>query len=342
MRFNTVVLVFLLAAVPAQSLGQTLAARVAGRVIDAVSGEPIDGVRVTLTIASAPAAPSGRPLSTTTNPDGAFVMTNVPPGRWEIQVQKTGFYVAGDNAQDRIIDVAASVALPDVLMDRGGSLSGRVIDPRGRTVSDVLVAAISRGQLPDGVVRSIGRIATVQTNDVGEFRLAGLAPGDYYIVARPRPVPQTMNSQPARTTVYLQTYHPGVADLSQGTVFTVTRGIATSILDLPLLAVPAYQVSGIAVDANGRPAPGATVILMPASLTATLPLSVTAQADGTFRIVNVPAGRYRIAASLPVARTEGGVSSNASSTPGDGRPALLDVVVNDADITGVYVPVQQR
>ena len=79
--------------------------------------------------------------------------------------------------------------------------------------------------------------------------------------------------------------------------------MTTTAADLHLLVVPAYQVSGIAVDANGRPAAGATVLLQPTPRSARRPPGSAVQSDGTFQIVNVPAGTYVILALMPVATT---------------------------------------
>ena len=346
--FRAVTLVLLLLLVAAdEGLAQTPTARVTGRVVDTETVEPISGARVTLALApgtrpATPAAQAPRPLIATTNPEGVFVVAEVPTGRWSVRVQKTGYFVVGDNPQDPVIDVTGNVTLPDIQLDRGGSIDGRVLDVKGNRVSDVLVVATSQVRQPNGTLRPGGRSATVQTNDLGEFRLAGLPPGEYYVFSQPPIAPALLNNQAPSTTVYIRTYYPGVADMARATLFTVTRGVTTSALDLTLVSVVAYQVSGIAVDAAGRPAPRANVVLLPAAPTrVTPPINATALSDGTFRIVNVPGGTYRIDATMPVVAAGTGTSTSVPSGPSAPQPSFPEVVVN-ADVTGMRVLVRPR
>ena len=190
-------------------------ARVVGRVVDAATGEPIAGARVSLAWAGAqrPALPT-RPSIANTNADGVFLIGNVPAGRWRMFFEKTGFYPAGGAARIPVIDVgAARLAVPDIRLDRGGTISGRLTDPKGSSASDLTVTAVQSTRGPGGAFsRPIGR-ASAKTNDVGEFRLSGLPPGEYYVVAQLRPAPGIQrDASPSRTTL-VPTYYPGVIDL---------------------------------------------------------------------------------------------------------------------------------
>ena len=52
------------------------------------------------------------------------------------------------------------------------------------------------------------------TNDIGEFRLAGLPPGDYYVSATFRNLNFGPQEETNDRTGYAPTYYPGTADLS--------------------------------------------------------------------------------------------------------------------------------
>src|SRR3989442_2004970 len=64
---------------------QTFQSTVVGQVTDA-AGAAIAGAKVTIT-----AQGTGRTATATTGSDGGFVIPQLPPGRYELQVEATGF-----------------------------------------------------------------------------------------------------------------------------------------------------------------------------------------------------------------------------------------------------------
>ena len=98
----------------------------------------------------------------------------------------------------------------DFSLPRGGVITGRILDEFGDPVADVQVGAM-RSMYTGGARRLVpaGRMGT--TNDIGEFRLASLPPGDYYVSATFR----NFNVSPQQETNdrggYAPTYYPGTA-----------------------------------------------------------------------------------------------------------------------------------
>src|SRR4029078_3259066 len=70
----------------------------------------------------------------------------------------------------------------DFSMPRGSAISGRLVDEFGDPVADAMVSAM-RSAWSGGrrQLQPTGR--TVMTNDLGQFRIYGLSPGDYYVNA---------------------------------------------------------------------------------------------------------------------------------------------------------------
>ena len=68
-------------------------------------------------------------------------------------------------------------------MPRGSVIAGRIVDEFGEPVADATVSRRCASSGPSGRRRLVnaGRIA--QTNDLGQFRMYGLPPGDYYVSA---------------------------------------------------------------------------------------------------------------------------------------------------------------
>jgi hypothetical protein len=110
--------------------------------------------------------------------------------------------------------------------------------------------------------------------------------------------------------------------------------------------VPAHNVSGVVVDQSGAPLAGAMVSLL-ADASTGAPFFAAGSArtapDGTFAIGDVPAGRYRLNASVPTVWSSGGstggvVSSTSVARPG--RPQPIEVVVTEADVSGLQAVVR--
>ena len=67
-------------------------------------------------------------------------------------------------------------------MPRGSVIAGRVVDEFGEPVADAIgLRCGRRGPTAGAGWSDAGRMA--QTNDIGQFRIYGLPPGDYYVSA---------------------------------------------------------------------------------------------------------------------------------------------------------------
>ena len=68
----------------------------------------------------------------------------------------------------------------DVSLPRGSAVSGRILDEFGEPVADASVTAM-RMQYAMGKRRLMASGRPSMTNDLGQFRLFGLPPGEYYV-----------------------------------------------------------------------------------------------------------------------------------------------------------------
>jgi hypothetical protein len=114
--------------------------------------------------------------------------------------------------------------------------------------------------------------------------------------------------------------------------------MTTNGIDFPLLSVPAYQVSGIAVNAEGRPRGGVIVQLTQRGRNSfELLESAPTANDGTFLIVNVPAGAYRAIAGIPVVTQMPGGGTSRSVNYRGGFDTPTEVVVQGSDVGSLQV-----
>src|SRR4051794_14164369 len=132
---------------------------VAGKVINAVGGSPVEGAIV---------AVAGRARSrVATDPDGSFRTAALPPGLAELDVVAANF----EPAQVRTAVVAGQEAPVTVILTprvQKAKVTGRITDDKGKPV-------------PSATVRFAGRDnAEVKTDESGAFT-ASLSGGDYVV-----------------------------------------------------------------------------------------------------------------------------------------------------------------
>jgi len=162
------------------------------------------------------------------------------------------------------------------------------------------------------------------TNDLGEFRLFGLAPGQYFVQATRRGNQFGMSRDPQG---YPPVYYPGVADASRAAPISVRGGDEFSGVDISLRPTHAVTVKGRALNAGcGESLQGLMVMMQSASSNAAPMNALFARTDqGSFELRSVLPGAYYLTAML---RDEGKQCI--------GRQPLE---VGDADIDGVTVVV---
>jgi protocatechuate 3,4-dioxygenase beta subunit len=186
-------------------------------------------------------------------------------------------------------------------------LGGIILDDRGEGVPDVVITVLRR-QFLNGAMRLVPAATTrpdpTLTDDLGQYRVANLPPGTYYIAAL-APLGETTEGD---ATAFAPTYYPGGFDsASAGPVFL---GLGSERLDLhfPLVSGPPVTISGVVVDSRGQPARGVVVrsfqaIGDAASSDGMDGPRATTRPDGTFRIARVRPGLHKLSVDFVNAAT---------------------------------------
>lgn len=163
---------------------------VAGRVVDAESGQPVFGVPINVgrERGGGPAGATGA----TSNAEGAFRVTGLTPGRYSASVRSSGFPGGGaENSTDFYSDPVSfeisndNVTGLEIKVHRGASIAGVVVveganDPSvAARLSQLMISANSRGQSQGQAGRggAGGRQNLAQVGPNGAFRIGGIAPG---------------------------------------------------------------------------------------------------------------------------------------------------------------------
>lgn len=311
---------------PRDAAPATGTSHIRGRVTDAASGMPVRKAIVTI---FAPEMRQAR--STTTDAEGRYEFSDLPAGNFNVTANKTGYVnvsygQSAPNEVGRPLRIADKQVVEkiDLSLPRGAVITGRVLDEYGEPVADVMVSAL-RTQYTVNGPRPMNAGRGAATNDIGEFRIFGLPPGLYLLSATYRQMmPATVSA--GDNSGYALTYYPGTANPADAQRLAVGTGGSVSDVTLMLVPTRTARVSGIVVDAQGRPARQGSVMLM--ARTATVAMTSgngPIRPDGTFTIGSVSPGDYTIRAMMP------------SQPGGPPETAMATVAVNGIDVTDLRV-----
>jgi hypothetical protein len=325
------------AAVPQQAV-------VSGTVFEAGSNMPVAGAQVTLISFAFRPQPSRPPesLVAVTDQNGRYQFDALEAGRYRVSVQKAGFAtMLGPGLPDVTLKAGERRTDVHVTIQRGAAVVGRVLDEHGEPIANANVMAWRRPPVPSGAATPerpglLPAGALAQTNDLGEFRLFGLAPGEVYVQATSRPDFGRSASPPQ--TVPVATYFPGTADVVGAMPITLAAGQTSAEIVITMVSVPAFQVSGVVADEAGRPVENALVRLVIERAPGEPPRPFAggmrpARSDnaGRFTIGGVVNGSYTLLAIAPV------LLSTRDGAPGGAGGAGVSTSFMSGTVTGSVV-----
>jgi hypothetical protein len=278
---------------------------VRGQVRSAATGNGLRQAEITLTDAKTRAT-----FRAASDRQGRYEVLDVPPGRYVLSASRRG-YVASEYRQPtrrgRMFEVRSGEVLErvDVSLPKGGVIVGRVIDEGGEPVIGASVQARRYWYLPSGrralsVEGSLGEQGET-TDDVGEFRLFGLTPGQYVVSASPDGrgvvgLPDRRDPRPIPAEDgYATTFAPGTPHIHEAQMVSVAANETTQV-GIAMTSASIVSISGSVHDADGVAVAKGSVSLHSADATrelgpiAQMPLS----SNGSFVFANLVAGDYVI------------------------------------------------
>jgi len=311
--------------------------RIRGRVLIADTMQPARRATVRLS------SPEMREMRmTTTDLDGRYDVANLPAGRYSITATKNGF-ISLSYGQTRPTTPAQTVTLVDkqnadgvdLIVLRGGAIAGRVLDDFGDPVSGVTVMAL-RQQFQQGQPRLMPFGMRSTTNDIGEYRMFALPAGSYYLAATVSTNVNPSQEASEERNGFAPVFYPGTTDASSAVKVSVGFGQTVPEINFSLTGTRLAQVTGVALDSQGRPMTAGNVTAQPRGRVQGLPAhSGQLKPDGTFAISNMPPGDYLLRANMrptPVPPSAPGAPRPPAPRP---EVATAVVTVSGSDVSGV-------
>jgi protocatechuate 3,4-dioxygenase beta subunit len=162
-------------------------ASVTGTILKMGTGEPVPKATVTIS-----AFNGGRSQSytATTNTQGQFSFQNLDPGQYRLSATRSGFVrmeygARSPNRPGLPLTLSPGQRITDTVLQimPAGTISGRVFDRDGEPLANVTVEALKYSYQEGQKV--MNTVQNTRTNDLGEYRLFWLQPGQYFVSATP-------------------------------------------------------------------------------------------------------------------------------------------------------------
>ncbi len=284
-----------------------------GSVTNSVTGAPLSRAHVTVLV---PGNMGVQSFGAVTDAEGQFAIGKLPPGRFIIQVDRVGFVApsTGNRLSDSQLRPDEKKEDVKLTLTPTGGISGRVLNAEG---AEVQGAIVSLDGAPFGV-------NPATSDEKGQFRISGVPPGRYRVLANPAvmPFPPEIRTDGTEEIHYARTYYPDALTARTGLRVEVAAGAELKGIDIRLVRTPIVTLKGKVLD---MPAGGKTLVRAVASAATGggVQMANNVKGDGSFQIWQLDPGKYTVVAT--------------NSTPGAGSQGSLQSAPVEIDVEGVDI-----
>lgn len=325
-------------------------------------------------------SPTGEGRTSQVAVDGTFTLEDVSPGDYVISAVLPGYLppfdgltissASRDGEGNLTKDLPANgkvsvrpneTATVNISLERGAAVSGRVLYADGSPAIRVAVNVEDVDPKPfDDRTVGIGVVARSMllhpapiTDDLGHFRISGIAPGIYHIVV--------IQSSTNDTTSGDQGLIPGmIFDFKMLSIYSgdtlhrkaakqyeLRSGDEISGVDITIPTDAFHSVRGLLTAKDGRPITTGTITLTDVA-DDTLIFHGDLERDGTFSFTRVPSGSYRLEAknaeigklpdNLPPISSTRYIALRTTNVFADGSTS---VIVKDSDVSNISLTLKE-
>lgn len=237
--------------------------RIAGKVVDAVTGEPLAHATAALRASS----DFHIYKVVQANADGRFLFPNLPAGKFALMASKAGYitgsYMEHENYSSAIV-TGEGQSTDDLVLgiSPSASLQVKVLDDFGDPVGNATIRCFRKSH-DYGQGELIAFVDTLTTDDFGSQMLYRLIPGDYYVAVTAQPwyamnnlqsrkvQPVLYAANPALDLAYPSTFYDSASRQEDATPIHLKPGTHAEIT-VQLHAVPALHIQIPATNASGN------------------------------------------------------------------------------------------
>lgn len=339
-------------------------------VTDDAAARPLRRVTIALT------AGDGVNLLAISDDAGRYAFRNLPPGRYTLTATRpgyvTGFYTVsktGRSSNAIALTEGQQVTNAGIRMQRGAVITGTLTTESGEPAREARVSTFTYTFSPSTGERTLSPVGGpsglvgVVADDRGVFRIYGLPPGEYVVVAtqssRGAGARETTDAEYQRALKAIRSggaavsgftaapqsdstgsapiFFPGTTMPREAQLITVGAGEERGGVNFAIRPVRVGRIDGTITGVDGQPAANVPVTVLeteriPGPLMSAPPLRPISDSNGRFTIPNLRPGTYAI-----VARVGGPVGGRGAAAAGAASLqqlyAMTEVTVDGRDTT---------
>jgi hypothetical protein len=255
----------------------------------------------------------GRNYTALSGADGSFRIEDVVPGRYRLFAERSGYQEIDKHrlrSEGRLLTLSAGQEVSDltIRLQAAAVVEGRVSDEDGDPMPEAQVAVLRQTFVAGH--SHWEQVGAERTNDLGRYRIPGLAAGNYFVSVTPPPdfrslIETTGNTPEAAphsgaasnkpaAVAYQTTYYPGGIDRGQATSIQLRAGDEFPV-NFSLTPSPSLSIRGSVANLPD----GTTAAIMLQSKDLNLVVNgAEMHKDGSFEIRGVSPGDYTIVATV--------------------------------------------
>jgi hypothetical protein len=286
-------LILALLVVTLSAAPQVQPGRIEGIVINSKSKETVSGAEITVFVDGTTDAPRGA----VSDASGRFSIGNLPPARYRVTAY-SDLLLPKQNLGGVIATIESGESIRDLRLELEptGIITGRILDENRIPQAGAAVQAVRYTYGPRG--RQLRMVLEETTDERGNYRLFGLAPGNYYIRA--------VAKQPEWAA---PTFHPATPDSQQATPIKVEPAVEVGGIDVHLISVKAYPVRFKLAGMPNEPTPDRYISIDAATRDGVwegLNLETERLRDDEFRVHRLRPGSYDLKVVVRVRADDAG------------------------------------